>query len=83
MQFLLMCRSLTYAQRSARTLGQAGIAASVMRAPKAVSTHGCGYCVAVSGKQAAQALKILENAGMRPEKIYRKHPDGALEEAAL
>ena len=83
MQILLMCRSLTYAQRSARALSRAGITASVMRAPKAISTHGCGYCAAVSEKNGRRALEILETAGMRPEKIYRKNPDGTWEEAAL
>jgi len=83
MQYLLMCRSLTYAQRTAKILSRAGIGASVMRAPKSVSTHGCGYCAVVSEKNGARALKILNDAGMRPEKIYRRAPNGSLEEAAL
>lgn len=82
MQFLLMCRSLTYAQRSARTLERTGIAASVMRAPRSISTRGCGYCVSVSAKNAARAAEILENAGLKPERIYRREADGTYREAA-
>lgn len=83
MQFLLMCRSLTYAQRSARVLERAGIAGSVMRAPKSVSARGCAYCVAVPEKNGARAVKILTESGMKPEKIYRRGADGSIGEAAL
>ena len=81
MQFLLMCRSLTYAQRTARVLAQAGITASVTRAPKAISTHGCGSSAAVSARNGRRAMEILEKSGMRPERVYRKNADGTLEEA--
>ena len=83
MQFLLMCRSLTYAQRTEKTLERAGIAAGVMRAPRSISTLGCGYCVTVAAKHGARAVKILEEAGMKPERVYRRLPDGTTEEAAL
>ena len=82
MQFLLMCRSLTYAQRAAKLLAQAGITASVMRAPKSISTRGCGYCAAVSARHGRRALDILEKNGMKPERVFRKNADGTLEEAA-
>lgn len=83
MQFLLMCRSLTYAQRSARLLDRTGIAASVMRAPRSISTRGCGYCVTVSAKNAARAAEVLRNAGLQPEKVFKREADGSYGEAAL
>lgn len=83
MQFLLMCRSLTYAQRSVKILGKAGIAASVIRAPKSISTRGCGYCAVVPARHAVRAMKILTDSGMRPEKVYRRDADGSIGEAAL
>lgn len=83
MQFLLMCRSLTYAQRSARTLERAGIHASVARAPRAISTRGCGYMVSVAARNFARAADILTQAGLRPERAYKRNADGTYEEAAL
>lgn len=83
MQYLFMCRSLTYAQRTAKALERAGIAASVIRAPKAVSAKGCAYCAAVSERNGARALDILEKAGLKPERVYRKGQDGSVREASL
>ncbi len=83
MQFLLMCRSLTYAQRSVRALERAGVSAAVTRAPRTVSAGGCGYCVAVSAKNGPRAAGILKEAGLPPEKMYRRLADGSLEEAPL
>lgn len=34
---LIMCRSLTYAQRSSQVLERAGITATVLKAPQSVS----------------------------------------------
>lgn len=42
---LIMCRSLTYAQRSSQVLERAGITATVLKAPQSVSKTGCTYCV--------------------------------------
>ena len=42
---LILCRSLTYAQRSSRVLERAGITAVVRKAPLSVSKTGCTYCV--------------------------------------
>ena len=42
---LILCRSLTYAQRSSRVLERAGITAVVRKAPLCVSKTGCTYCV--------------------------------------
>lgn len=83
MQFLFMFRSLTYAQRSARALERAGLHASVIRAPKSVSTRGCGYCAVLGERYGRRALNLLEEAGLGPEKIYRRDPEGNLEEVRL
>ena len=83
MQILLMCRSLTYAQRSARVLERAGIAAGVTRAPRAVSTRGCGYCVTVPVRHGTRAAEVLTEAGLRPEKAFRREADGTVREVFL
>ena len=43
MQYLIMCRSLTWAQRSAALLERGGITASVVKAPQGLSPSGCAY----------------------------------------
>ena len=44
-QYLLMCRSLTYAQKSVKLLERSGITAAVVKAPQGLSSSGCGYAV--------------------------------------
>ncbi len=80
-QFLLMCRSLTYGQRTVRTLERAGITGTLIRAPRSVSQRGCGYSVIVTARNLRRALNALREAGLAPERIYEKTPDGELREA--
>ena len=47
---LILCRSLTYAQRAVRALEGAGITAVVARAPQIYLDSGCGYCARISEK---------------------------------
>ncbi len=62
--YLIICRSLTYAQRSARVLERAGISGYVMRAPKSVVGEGCSHCVRVAEKWLAPALAALKREGL-------------------
>ncbi len=39
-QYLLMCRSLTYAQKSVKLLERSGITAAVVKAPQGLSSSG-------------------------------------------
>ena len=74
--YLLICRSLTYAQRAGKVLKNAGITASIMRVPKEVATNGCGYCIKLSEKYLSQALELLNIADLRPTKIYARYSFG-------
>ena len=46
--YLIVCRSLTYAQRTASALERAGITAHILRSPKMISGKGCSHSVKVS-----------------------------------
>jgi hypothetical protein len=59
MDYLIMCRSLTYAQRVAYTLERAGIPARILRSPAAISPKGCSYSVRVGERQLSRAMSIL------------------------
>lgn len=82
LHYLIMSRSLTYAQRSARLLERSGITAAVAKAPQLVSGNGCGYCVSVSYKNGRRAVEILEEAGLYTGKAYVLGADGTAREAA-
>ncbi len=81
--YLLICRSLTFAQRAARTLERAGITVIVTKVPQSISSDGCGYCVKVSAKNITNALVVLRNAELYPVKIYVLFADGGLNEVRI
>ena len=57
--YLIVCRSLTYAQRTASALERAGITAHILRSPKMISGEGCSHSVKVSERNLAPALLIF------------------------
>lgn len=79
-QYLLLCRSLTYAQRASRTLERRGITATITKVPKSISGQGCGYCVKVSEKNLAQSLSALRDEGLGPSRVFVSGKDGSLSE---
>lgn len=83
LHYLIMSRSLTYAQRSARLLERSGITAAVSKAPQLVSGNGCGYCVSVSYKRGREASDILKEAGLFTGRSYLLEADGTAREAEL
>ena len=74
--YLIRCRSLTYAQRIAKTLERSGITAIVSKTPQYISDEGCGYCVKLSGKRLSDALFVLKSAGLQPGAIFVRGEDG-------
>ena len=81
--YLLICRSLTYAQRTAKALERAGITAIVTKVPQTISSDGCGYCVKVSAKHVSNALVALKDAELYPIKIFVLYADGNYGEVKL
>lgn len=81
--YLLICRSLTYAQRTAKVLERAGITAIVTKVPQLLTSDGCGYCVKVSSKNVSNALVALKNAELYPIKIFVLYADGNYGEVSL
>ena len=78
--YLLMCRSLTYAQRTARILERYGITAIVTKGPQGLSAEGCAYCVKISERRLADAVQAVHNAGMEPLRIYLSDDRGFVRE---
>ncbi len=80
--YLIICRSLTYAQKTAAVLERAGITAHIMRAPKLVSESGCSHAVKVSERNLMDALQILKRVGLSPERVYVMSADGSYKEVS-
>lgn len=81
--YLIVCRSLTYAQKTASALERAGIAAHVLRSPKAISATGCSHSVKISQRRLAQALTVLKRMELTPKQIYITEADGSYREVRL
>ncbi len=80
MDYLLVCRSITYAQRMAAVLHSAGISAAVVRTPVGAAQESCGYSVRIGEKQWKNVQRTLKNAELWPKKLLRQTSHGAWEE---
>lgn len=81
--YLIVCRSLTFAQRTAAALERAGITAHILRSPKAISGEGCSHSVKISQRRLAQALVVLKKVDLSPRQIYITEADGSYREVQL
>lgn len=81
--YLIMCRSLTYAQRAMRTLERAGATVSLVRAPKSISQTGCGYGVRVSSRWLDYSIEVLRKQHIPFGKVYTYPETGQPEEVRV
>lgn len=81
--YLIVCRSLTYAQRTEKTLSRAGISAHILRSPKSIDSEGCSHSVKVSERSLAAALRVLSRAELSPKRIFVTYGDGSYQEVGL
>lgn len=81
--YLIVCRSLTYAQRTAAALERAGITSHLLRSPKLIDKDGCSHCVKISERNLNAALTVLSRAGLPPKRIFIQGGDGSYKEVLL
>ena len=67
--YLIMCRSVTSAQRAARLLEAALIRAAVVKAPANLTRSGCAYAVRIRSKL-EEAVRLLRRNELAFGKIY-------------
>ncbi len=79
MQYLIMCRSMTYAQRSAALLERSGISARVVKAPQGLSSSGCGYGVSLY-RRFEEARDMLKKNGLLNGKSFFRDDNGEYRE---
>lgn len=68
--YLILARSITYAQRIQRTLEQNGIRCPIARAPRNLTEWGCAYVLRLAIGDLSQALIAIHRAGLGPVQIF-------------
>lgn len=81
--YLIICRSLTYAQRTAKVLERAGITSYIVRTPKNIAKEGCGHGVKIAQKNLESALQILKRGDISPKQVYITFGDNSYREVQL
>ena len=81
--YLIICRSLTYAQRTAQALERVGITAHILRTPKKIARTGCSHAVKISERYLSDGLLVLKKAEIWPKEIYVTLSDGSYRELEL
>ena len=81
--YLIVCRSLTYAQRTAAALERAGITAHILRSPKSIAGEGCSQSVKISQRNLPDALGVLQRAELSPKRIFITAGEGSYQEVEL
>ena len=68
--YIILARSVTYAQRMQKSLGRAGIRCLIFRPPRDLTDLGCAYAVRVSIPVLPGALAALRRDGLGPVQIF-------------
>ncbi len=80
MHYLILSKSLTHAQRTARLLQREGVFASVTKAPQSANPGGCTYGVKIGARNLERAQSILQEAGLAAEKLFSVDAHGRINE---
>ena len=81
MQYLIMCRSLTNAQKASAFLERKGISAAIIKAPQGLSSRGCAYSLSLH-RRFEEASRLLKNNNMLSGKRYMRYQNGEFMEVS-
>ena len=68
--YLIIARSVTYAQRMQRVLARAGIRCQIFRPPRDLTNLGCAYAVRVAVSDLTAALTTIHRESLDPVQIF-------------
>ncbi|WP_295578851.1 DUF3343 domain-containing protein [uncultured Oscillibacter sp.] len=68
--YLILARSVTFAQRMQKALDRAGIRCQIFRAPRDLTDLGCAYAVRLAAADLTPALTALHRAALDPVQIF-------------
>ena len=78
--YLIIARSVTYAQRIERVLSRAGIPSHVFRAPLELTKgEGCAYAVRLTADAVPIARNLLRDNGLQQVRFLKSDPSGVWE----
>lgn len=73
-KYMIMCRSMTHAQKCQRLLERSGIMSSLVKAPTALTRSGCGYAL-ILRRHGQEAIRLLKEADLLSGRVYKKEED--------
>lgn len=68
--YLILARSVTYAQRMQRALEKAGVRCRIARAPRDLTELGCAYTLQVAVPDLSPALIAIHREALDPVQIF-------------
>lgn len=68
--YIILARSVTYAQRMQKSLGRAGIRCHIFRPSRDLTDMGCAYAVRIAVSDLPGALTALHRDGLDPVQIF-------------
>lgn len=68
--YLILARSVTYAQRMQRALERAGVRCRIARAPRDLTEMGCAYILKVAAQDLSRALMAIHRESLDPVQIF-------------
>ena len=68
--YIILARSVTYAQRMQKSLSRAGIRCQIFRPPRDLTDLGCAYAVRVAVSDLTGALTALHRESLDPVQIF-------------
>ncbi len=68
--YIILARSVTYAQRMQKSLSRAGVRCQIFRPPRDLTDMGCAYAVRVAVSDLRAALVALHRDSLDPVQIF-------------
>ena len=78
--YLLLCRSITHAQRMSSALERIGVRGRIFRPPVGLTDRGCSYAVGIGTRYLETAMRQLRAEQLLPERIFYGVGDGTYRE---
>lgn len=70
--YLILARSITYAQRMQSVLGRVGLRCQISRAPRTLTDLGCAYVLGIETNDIGGVISLLEKEGLKPVSVFRR-----------
>ena len=68
--YLILARSITYAQRMQRAVSAAGVRCQMFRAPRDLAESGCAYVLKVGASELNRALGAIYRSGLGTVRLF-------------